>query len=98
MTSGVDVSAGKRLLTSGARMSAGGGEGRYRFGNHPGWAVGRIWGIGRMASPWPFLPIFLFLIFLFYFTISLITFAKKLQNPSNHFQKFSKIQRIISIH
>jgi hypothetical protein len=77
MTSGVDVSAGKRLLTSGARMSAGGGEGRYRFGNHPGWAVGRIWGIGRMASPWPFLPIFLFLIFPFLFYHFFNNFCKE---------------------
>jgi hypothetical protein len=49
---------------------------------------GPILGIGRMASPWPFLPfLFLFLFFLFFFSELFQIFCK---NASNHFKQIPK--------
>jgi hypothetical protein len=70
-----------------------GREGRgYRFGEGASWAAGLIWSWARWFPRGPF-SIFIFLsLFPFLFSISFVSFAKRLQINSNHFQKFSKIQ------
>jgi hypothetical protein len=66
----------------------------YRFGFAGKWAVGCF---SSWAEGFPgvhFIFLFVLFFFLFCFLISFVTFAKMLQNHSNHFQKFSKIQGI----
>jgi hypothetical protein len=48
--------------------------------------------LGRMVSPEALFCFYFFLLFSFLISITFVSFAKRLQFNSNHFQKFSKIQ------
>jgi hypothetical protein len=48
--------------------------------------------LGQIVSPGALLYFYFFLLFSFLISVSFVSFAKRLQINSNHFQKFSKIQ------
>jgi hypothetical protein len=91
------------ILTEGSRLSGWqvgstrqGKRGRWHvpFREWTGWAVA----VGQTGPLGPFIFsfFFFFLCILFYFHISLISFAEILQTRSNQILKFSKIQKNIT--
>jgi hypothetical protein len=80
---------GRRLmeeLTGGSHLSACRREGENTAsGFNPRWAVGCMRDWAKIHPRGPFLIFFSLLLFLFYFLISFISFAKLFQINSNHF-------------
>jgi hypothetical protein len=81
------------MLTGGVHSSAREERSRGTGSGFARWAAGCFWGWAEWFPPGPFsIFISFFLLFSFLISISFVSFAKRLQFNSNHFQKFSKIQ------